>query len=92
MNDKKDNNPSTRDKNIVNIQNNPEANLGQILPKVHKIFITGLKPSIQKYYDKLDDTLFDMAEKAETNDMQTQYFEAMRTVRKKKELMVRKFS
>jgi hypothetical protein len=92
MNDKKDNNPTTQDENIVNIQNNPEANLGQILPKIHKIFITGLKPSIQKYYDKLDDTLFDMAEKAETNDMQTQYFEAMRTVRKKKELMVRKFS
>jgi hypothetical protein len=92
MNDKKDNKPSTKDKNVINIQNNSEANLGQILPKIHKIFITGLKPSIQKYYDKLDDTLFDMAEKAETNDMQTQYFEAMRTVRKKKELMVRKFS
>ncbi len=92
MNDNKDNKPSRNDKKVVNIQNNPEANLGQILPKVHKIFITGLKPSIQKYYDKLDDTLFDMAEKAETNDMQTQYFEAMRTVRKKKELMVRKFS
>jgi len=91
MNDKKDNKPTTN-KNIVDLQNAPEANLGQILPKIHKIFITGLKPSIQKYYDKLDDTLFDMAEKAETNDMQTQYFEAMRTVRKKKELMVRKFS
>ncbi|MCX7544684.1 DUF1631 domain-containing protein [Marinicella gelatinilytica] len=92
MNDRKDNKPYKDNKNIVNIQNNPEANLGQILPKIHKIFITGLKPSIQKYFDKLDDTLFDMAEKAETNDMQTQYFEAMRTVRKKKELMVRKFS
>lgn len=91
MNDKKDNKHTSNNDKIVNFQN-PEANLGQILPKIHKIFITGLKPSIQKYYDKLDDTLFDMAEKAETNDMQTQYFEAMRTVRKKKELMVRKFS
>ena len=91
MSDKKNSKSTVKNEKIVNIQN-PEANLGQILPKVHKIFITGLKPSIQKYYDKLDDTLFDMAEKAETNDMQTQYFEAMRTVRKKKELMVRKFS
>ncbi|GAA4816004.1 hypothetical protein GCM10011365_01270 [Marinicella pacifica] len=91
MNDNKDNKHTSNNDKIVNFQN-PEANLGQILPKIHKIFITGLKPSIQKYYDKLDDTLFDMAEKAETNDMQTQYFEAMRTVRKKKELMVRKFS
>lgn len=91
MNDNKDNKHTSNNDKIVNFQN-PETNLGQILPKIHKIFITGLKPSIQKYYDKLDDTLFDMAEKAETNDMQTQYFEAMRTVRKKKELMVRKFS
>jgi len=46
MSDKKDNKPDFKNEKIVNIQN-PEANLGQILPKVHKIFITGLKPSIQ---------------------------------------------
>ncbi len=90
MSDMKDNTP--KNKNIVNIQNKTEANLGQILTKIHKIFITGLKPGIQKYYDKLDDTLFDLAEKAENNEKQSQYFEAMRSVRKKKDLMVRKFS
>lgn len=87
-----DNNPTNKNKNIVNFQHKPEANLGQILPKIHKIFITGLKPGIQKYYDKLDDTLFDLAEKAENNEKQSQYFDAMRAVRKKKDLMVRKFS
>jgi len=92
MNDMNDNNPTHKNKNIVNFQHKPEANLGQILPKIHKIFITGLKPGIQKYYDKLDDTLFDLAEKAENNEKQSQYFDAMRAVRKKKDLMVRKFS
>ncbi len=87
---------NTKDKsqNIVDIT--PKAqnhiNQGLILPQVHKLFIKGLKPAIRDYYDKLDDTLFDMAEKAENNEKQTHYFEAMREVRKKKELMVRKFS
>lgn len=82
------------DKSIVNIkEKSPQSiNQGAILPKVHKIFILGLKPTISDYYEKLDDTLFDMAEKAENNEVQTHYFEAMREVRKKKELMVRKFS
>ncbi|TDR22454.1 DUF1631 domain-containing protein [Marinicella litoralis] len=65
---------------------------GRILPKVHKLFLKGLKPAIRDYYDNLDDSLFDMAEKAENNETQSDYFTAMREVRKKKELMVRKFS
>ncbi len=82
------------DQKIVNIRSKTpnKINQGTILPKVHKIFIQGLKPTIRAYYDKLDDALFDMAEKAENNELQTHYFEAMREVRKKKELMVRKFS
>ena len=80
--------------NVVNISSDlkEKINDGQILPQVHKIFIKGMKPTIKEYYDKLDDSLFDLAEKAESNDLQSDYFTAMREVRKKKELMVRKFS
>ncbi|MEZ5473143.1 MAG: DUF1631 domain-containing protein [Marinicella sp.] len=67
-------------------------NQGRILPHVHKLFLKGLKPAIQDYYNNLDDSLFDIAEKADSNELQTEYFAAMREVRKKKELMVRKFS
>lgn len=87
-------NTETTPNNIVKIS--PELkekiNQGRILPKIHKLFIKGLKPAIREYYDKLDDSLFDMAEKAENNDIQSDYFTAMREVRKKKDLMVRKFS
>lgn len=65
---------------------------GKILPEIHKLYIRGLKPAIRDYYDKLDDSLFDLAEKAESNQLQGEYFNAMREVRKKKDLMVRKFS
>ncbi len=87
-------NPENIEKKIVDIKpKSPEnINQGVILPKIHKLFIQGLKPTIRDYYDKLDDALFDLAEKAENNEKQNHYFEAMREVRKKKELMVRKFS
>ncbi len=82
------------DKNVVNIKTESPENINQgvILPQIHKLFIKGLKPTIREYYDKLDDSLFDLAEKAQNNEKQTHFFEAMREVRKKKELMVRKFS
>jgi len=87
-------NPDNTDKTIVDIKPKQadHINQGAILPKIHKLFIQGLKPTIRDYYDKLDDVLFDLAEKAENNEKQNHYFEAMREVRKKKELMVRKFS
>ncbi len=80
--------------NIVSIKTPQGKNisLGKILPEVHKLFVKGLKPIIQVYYNNIDDALFDLAEKAENNEIQTHYFDAMREVRKKKELMVRKFS
>ncbi len=87
-------NPQNSDKKIVDIKPKTKDNINQgvILPKIHKLFIQGLKPTIRDYYDKLDDALFDLAEKAESNEKQNHYFEAMREVRKKKETMVRKFS
>lgn len=80
--------------NIVNISPELKEKIsqGRILPQIFKLFIQGLKPAIRDYYDNLDDALFDMAEKAESNEIQSDYFMAMREVRKKKELMVRKFS
>jgi len=86
--------PKNTDQQIVDIKSKSSGNMSQgvILPQIHKLFIKGLKPTIRDYYDKLDDALFDLAEKAENNEKQNHYFDAMREVRKKKELMVRKFS
>ncbi len=80
--------------NVVNISPELKEKIsqGRILPQIHKLFIKGLKPAIRDYYDNLDDALFDLAEKAESNEIQSDYFTAMREVRKRKELMVRKFS
>lgn len=84
-----------KDKNkVVDMKNTKSKaiSLGKILPEIHKMFMKGLKPVIQSYYDNLDDVLFDRAERATNNEQQNHYFDAMREIRKQKELMVRKFS
>jgi len=42
-------------------------------------------------FDSVDDALFDLAEKAENNTLQTRYFDGMREVRKKRQLVERLF-
>ncbi len=69
-----------------------KVDLGSILPEIHLLFIKGLKPGIGSFYNNLDDSLFDLAEKSETNEKQNLYFDAMREIRKKKDQMLRIFS
>jgi len=47
--------------------------VGRTLPKL----VNGL-------FEKLDDSLYELADKSETNQLQTAYFDAMRTVRKQR--------
>jgi hypothetical protein len=65
--------------------------LGGLLPQIFSQFAQGLKPKLIACFELLDDTLFDMSEKAETNQTQTMYFETMRTVRKKRSQMFTDF-
>ena len=58
--------------------------LGNLLPKVFSNFAKILKPKLVAYFETLDDTLFDLAEKADSNQNQTLYFESMRMVRKQR--------
>jgi hypothetical protein len=44
---------------------------------------------ISAMFDGVDDALFDMAEKAENNAIQTRFFDGMREVRKKRPIMER---
>jgi hypothetical protein len=58
--------------------------LGGLLSQVFSQFANELKPKLIACFELLDDTLFDMAEKAETNQNQTIYFETMRSIRKQR--------
>ncbi len=50
-----------------------------------------LRRALQSMLDKVDDTLFDLAEKSESNAVQSAYFDAMREVRLRRERMEEEF-
>ncbi|WP_395374928.1 DUF1631 domain-containing protein [Marinicella sp. W31] len=83
--------------NVVNIkaaqtEKAGKNQLSQTFKKVHRLFLLGLKPGISDFFNNLDDVLFSMAEKAQSNDQQNLYFDAMRVIRKKKESLLKEFS
>ena len=83
--------------NVVNIRaaqfgKADQTQLSQTFKKVHKLFLLGLKPGISEFFNNLDDVLFSMAEKAQSNEQQNLYFDAMRVIRKKKESLLKEFS
>ncbi len=51
-----------------------------------------LEPLLNGMFNKIDDTLFELADKAESNTQQATYFDAMRDVRLRKSDMLRKFA
>jgi len=65
--------------------------LGGLLPQIFSLFAKDLKPKLITCFELLDDTLFDLAEKADSNQNQTLYFESMRNIRKKRSQMFSDF-
>ncbi|GAP64985.1 hypothetical protein MBSD_n0273 [Mizugakiibacter sediminis] len=65
--------------------------LGDLLLSVRGIALKRLQALVGTLFDNVDDALFDLAEKAENNAAQTQYFDGMREVRKKRPLVERLF-
>ena len=90
------NNPSDSSK-IVDLQQRQNAQagsgdrLGEILRAVRGTALKRLQGLVGTLFENVDDALFDLAEKAENNAIQTQYFDGMREVRKKRQLVERVF-
>ncbi len=66
-------------------ENKEAAAFGELLPQILANFVTDLKPKLVICFESLDDTLFDLAEKSDSNQKQTLYFESMRSVRKSRD-------
>lgn len=65
--------------------------LGELLHAVRATALKRLQGLVATLFENIDDALFDLAEKAENNAIQTQYFDGMREVRKKRQLVERVF-
>lgn len=65
--------------------------VGELLKKCLKTAYRRLESRIAALFENLDDALFDMAEKADSNALQTKYFDGMREVRKSRQRCERLF-
>ncbi len=68
---------------IISIEKKLKSNnIGDLLPVIYSEFSKEMKPLIISFFEQLDDSLFDHAEKAGSNTKQSLYFESMRMIRK----------
>jgi hypothetical protein len=65
--------------------------VGDLLKVVRGTALKRVQGLVATLFENIDDALFDLAEKAENNAVQTQYFDGMREVRKKRQLVERLF-
>jgi hypothetical protein len=83
------------DKKVVGIGSRaPETgqeHVGGLLVAVREMTLKETGNLVAELLDNVDDTLFDLAEKAESNASQTEYFDGMRETRKKRPRIERMF-
>jgi hypothetical protein len=74
-------------------QGMPGANdrMGDLLKLVRGISQKRINGLVSTLFENVDDALFDLAERAGSNALQTEFFDGMREVRKKRQLVERLF-
>ncbi len=72
--------------NVVSLQDKKTSarKRPEVISQVSKLTSAWLKSTLQSLFESVDDALFDLAERAENNNIQTQYFDGMREIRKKR--------
>ncbi|HEX7348341.1 MAG TPA: DUF1631 domain-containing protein [Rhodanobacteraceae bacterium] len=87
--------PSVPEPKVVDIASRiPDGNhshLGALLVSVREMTLKETGALVKTLLDNVDDTLFDLASKAESNASQTEYFDGMREARKKRPRIERLF-
>lgn len=82
--------------NVVDLQQRQSQasrpnRLGDLLKQVRGTSLKRINGLVGTLFENVDDALFDMAERAGSNALQTEYFDGMREVRKKRQLVERLF-
>jgi hypothetical protein len=82
--------------NVVDLQQRQPGTastdrLGDLLKLVRGVSLKRINALVGTLFENVDDALFDLAERAGSNAVQTEYFDGMREVRKKRQLVERVF-
>ncbi|MEO6927145.1 MAG: DUF1631 domain-containing protein [Rhodanobacter sp.] len=81
----------TRVVNLSQRMDPSSERVGELLNAVRGIAGKALQQSVSNAFERVDDALFDIAEKAENNAAQMHYFDGMREVRKRRPVIERNF-
>lgn len=90
-------NPANDPPKVVDLQQRQSGaaagsdRLGDLLKLVRSISLKRINALVGTLFENVDDALFDLAERAGSNAVQTEYFDGMREVRKKRQLVERLF-
>lgn len=82
--------------NVVDLQKRQAVattpdRLGDLIKLVRGIALKRINALVGTLFENVDDALFDLAERAGSNAIQTEFFDGMREVRKKRQLVERLF-
>lgn len=79
--------------NVVDLQHRQAApdRLGDLLKLVRGISLKRINALVGSLFENVDDALFDLAERAGSNAVQTEFFDGMREIRRKRHLVERLF-
>lgn len=69
-----------------------QEQIGHLLAAIRNLALGRMTGRLEALFENVDDALFDMAEKAESNMLQTHYFDGMRELRRKRQLVERLFT
>ncbi|MBX3699839.1 MAG: DUF1631 domain-containing protein [Dokdonella sp.] len=69
----------------------PVDRLGDLLKLVRGVSLKRINALVGTLFENVDDALFDLAERAGSNAVQTEYFDGMREIRRKRHLVERLF-
>ncbi|MCB1745207.1 MAG: DUF1631 domain-containing protein, partial [Gammaproteobacteria bacterium] len=86
--------PTTAESNVESIDSRRDARArktsrtSQLFTQVRELLCDRLEGALPRALDQVDDALYDLADKAETSELQTRYFDAMRVLRIKRPEML----
>ena len=89
--------PEDKPSKVIELKQRPGAvtasgdRLGELLKLVRGIALKRVNGLVSTLFENVDDALFHLAERAESNAIQVQFFDGMREVRKKRQLVERVF-
>src|SRR5690606_33312466 len=90
-------NPEDKPSKVIELKQRPGGTsasgdrLGELLKLVRGIALKRVNGLVSTLFENVDDALFHLAERAESNAIQVQFFDGMREVRKKRQLVERVF-